>query len=155
MQQPPIGYLFCVWNAYVSMLLLLLSHFSRVRLCDTSQTAAHQAPRPWDSPSKNTGVGCHFCYSSQFAQPSLFPTVSTSVFPMSVSLDLPCRNKFICIIFFLIPYVCVCVYANIYTLVHGIYLSLPRTVFFQVKVCIEKVRWNLESLTEPSDLMLV
>ena len=22
--------------------------------------AAHQAPHPWDSPSKNTGVGCHF-----------------------------------------------------------------------------------------------
>ena len=21
---------------------------------------AHQAPRPWDSPGKNTGVGCHF-----------------------------------------------------------------------------------------------
>ena len=34
---------------------MLLSHFSRVRLC-----AAHQAPRPWDSPGKNTGVGCHF-----------------------------------------------------------------------------------------------
>ena len=28
---------------------LLLSHFSRVRL-----------PCPWDSPGKNTGVGCHF-----------------------------------------------------------------------------------------------
>ena len=42
------------------MLLLLLSHFSRVRLCATPQTAAHQAPRPWDSPGKNTGVGCHF-----------------------------------------------------------------------------------------------
>ena len=26
------------------MLLLLLSHFSRVRLCATPQTAAHQAP---------------------------------------------------------------------------------------------------------------
>ena len=26
---------------------MLLSHFSRVRLCATSQTAAHQAPRPW------------------------------------------------------------------------------------------------------------
>ena len=26
------------------LLLLLLSHFSRVRLCETSQTAAHQAP---------------------------------------------------------------------------------------------------------------
>ena len=42
------------------LLLLLLSHFSRARLCATPQTAAHQAPRPWDSPGKNTGVGCHF-----------------------------------------------------------------------------------------------
>ena len=41
-------------------LLLLLSCFSRVRLCATPETAAHQAPRPWDSPGKNTGVGCHF-----------------------------------------------------------------------------------------------
>ena len=40
--------------------LLLLSHFSRVLLCATPWTAAHQAPRPWDSPGKNTGVGCHF-----------------------------------------------------------------------------------------------
>jgi len=39
--------------------MLLLSHFSRARLCVTPQTAAHQAPRPWDSPGKNTGVGCH------------------------------------------------------------------------------------------------
>ena len=31
--------------------------------CQTLQTpwtVAHQAPRPWDSPGKNTGVGCHF-----------------------------------------------------------------------------------------------
>ena len=28
-------------------------------LCDPIE-AAHQAPRPWDSPGKNTGVGCHF-----------------------------------------------------------------------------------------------
>ena len=26
----------------------------------TPWTAAHQVPRPWDSPGKNTGVGCHF-----------------------------------------------------------------------------------------------
>ena len=38
----------------------LLSHFSHVRLCVTPQTAAHQAPPSWDSPGKNTGVGCHF-----------------------------------------------------------------------------------------------
>ena len=42
------------------LLLLLLSRFSRVRLYATPQTEAHQAPRPWDSPGKNTGVGCHF-----------------------------------------------------------------------------------------------
>ena len=41
------------------MLLLLLSRFSRVRFCVTPWTTAHQAPRPWDSPGKNTGVGCH------------------------------------------------------------------------------------------------
>ena len=28
----------------ITLLLLLLSHFSRVRLCVTPQTAAHQAP---------------------------------------------------------------------------------------------------------------
>ena len=40
-------------------MLLLLSRFTHVRLCATPETAAHQAPRPWDSPGKNTGVGCH------------------------------------------------------------------------------------------------
>ena len=42
------------------LLLLLLSQFSCVRLCVTPLTAAHQAPHPWDSPGKNTGVSCHF-----------------------------------------------------------------------------------------------
>ena len=36
-------------------LLLLLSHFSRVQLCATPGLLC-----PWDSPGKNTGVGCHF-----------------------------------------------------------------------------------------------
>ena len=41
-------------------LLLPLCHLSCVQLCATPQTAAHQAPRPWDSPGENIGVGCHF-----------------------------------------------------------------------------------------------
>ena len=41
-------------------LLLLLSHFSRVRLCATHRRQPTRLPRPWDSPGKNTGVGCHF-----------------------------------------------------------------------------------------------
>ena len=43
-----------------SLQLLLLSRFSYVQLCATSQTAAHLAPCPWDLPGKNTGVGCEF-----------------------------------------------------------------------------------------------
>ena len=39
-------------ESVISTLLLLLSHFSRVRLCVTPQTAAHQAP-PW-SQNKET-----------------------------------------------------------------------------------------------------
>ena len=42
------------------LLLLLLSRFNRVRLCATPETADTRLPRPWDSPGKNTGVGCHF-----------------------------------------------------------------------------------------------
>ena len=42
------------------LLLMLLSHFSHAWLCATPWTEAYQAPRPWDSPGRNTGVGCHF-----------------------------------------------------------------------------------------------
>ena len=45
---------------YYNLLLLLLSHFSRVRFCATPWTAAYQASPSPDSPGKNTGVGCHF-----------------------------------------------------------------------------------------------
>ena len=40
--------------------LLLLSCFSRVRLCATHRRQPTRLPRPWASPGKNTGVGCHF-----------------------------------------------------------------------------------------------
>ena len=50
-------HLYGVWK---NGMLRLLSRFSRVRLCATPWTAAHQAPPSLDSPGKNTGVGCHF-----------------------------------------------------------------------------------------------
>ena len=46
------------------LLLLLLNRFSRVQLHATPQMAAHQAPPSWDSPGKNTGVGCHVLLQS-------------------------------------------------------------------------------------------
>ena len=39
--------------------MCMLNGFCRVRLCATLWTAASQAPCSWDSPGKNTGVGCH------------------------------------------------------------------------------------------------
>ena len=44
---------------YICMLLLLLSHFCHVRLW-SHRWQPTRLPRPWDSPAKNTGVGCHF-----------------------------------------------------------------------------------------------
>ena len=40
--------------------LLLLRHFSRVQLCVTPRRQPTRLPCLWNSPGKNTGVGCHF-----------------------------------------------------------------------------------------------
>ena len=53
-QEILIGRLFHVKSRNLAPLLLL----SRVQLCATPQPT--RLPRPWDSPGKNTGVGCHF-----------------------------------------------------------------------------------------------
>ena len=42
------------------LLLLLLSCFSHVRLCATPRQQPTRLRCFWDSPGKNTGVGCHF-----------------------------------------------------------------------------------------------
>ena len=42
------------------LLLLLLNRFSHVQLCATHRRQPTRLSRPWDSPGKNTGVGCHF-----------------------------------------------------------------------------------------------
>ena len=47
------------------MYVCLLSHFSRVPLFMAPWPIAHQAPL-WDSPGKNTGVGCHFLLQGIF-----------------------------------------------------------------------------------------
>ena len=42
------------------LLLLLLSRVSRVDSVRPHRRQPTWLPRPWDSPGKNTGVGCHF-----------------------------------------------------------------------------------------------
>ena len=55
-------------------LLLLLSHFSCVRLYATHRRQPTRLPRPWDSPGKNTGVGCHFFLQSMKVKSESEPT---------------------------------------------------------------------------------
>ena len=53
----------CFWTVVLEKTLerpLLLSCISHVRLCVTYRRQPTTLPRPWDSPGKNTGVGCHF-----------------------------------------------------------------------------------------------
>ena len=63
------------------LLLLLLSHFSRVRLVRPHRQQPKRLLCPWDSPDKNTGVGCHFLLQcmkvkseSEVAQSCLTPS---------------------------------------------------------------------------------
>ena len=70
------------------MLLLLLSRFSRVRLCAIHRQQPIRLHCPWDSPGKNIGVGCHFLLQcmkvkSENEVPQSCPTSSD---PMDCSL---------------------------------------------------------------------
>ena len=47
-------------RALISLLLLLLSRFSRADSMRPHRRQPTRLPRPWDSPGKNTGVSCHF-----------------------------------------------------------------------------------------------
>ena len=67
---------------------MLLSHFSRVRPARPHGRQPTRVPHPWDSPGKNTGVGCHFLLQcmkvkSESEVTQLCPTLSD---PMDFSL---------------------------------------------------------------------
>ena len=65
-----------LWGLLITFLsCMLLSRFSRVRLCATPEMAVHQTSLPWDSPGKNAGVGCHFLLHVYL----VFPIVYTSL----------------------------------------------------------------------------
>ena len=61
------------------------SCFSRARLFETLWTIAHQAPCPWDSPGKNTGVGCHALLQG-FPDPGIEPTTPATLVLQADSL---------------------------------------------------------------------
>ena len=92
----------CLWTGQevLSLLLLLLSHFSRVRLCATPWTAAHQAPPsmgfsrqeywsgvPLPSPTESARwtqivAGSHWCFCIiRFKKSSIICLENSFFFP--------------------------------------------------------------------------
>ena len=51
----------------------VLSCFSCVQFFATPWTLAHQLPYPWNSPGKNTGVGCHALPPEDLPNPGIEP----------------------------------------------------------------------------------
>ena len=70
-------------------LACMLNHFGYVRLFVTLWTIAHQAPRPWSSPGKNTGVNCHAFLQGLFATQGSNPCPTSFVSPASAVGSLP------------------------------------------------------------------
>ena len=57
----------CVYiNIYIYIRACIQCCFSHVGLFMTLWTIAHQTPLPWDSPDKNTRVGCHALLQGTF-----------------------------------------------------------------------------------------
>ena len=65
----------CYYTLLMLLLLLLLSRFSHVR---PHRRQPIRLPRPWDSPGKNTGVGCHFLLQCMEVKVKLLSCVDSS-----------------------------------------------------------------------------
>ena len=55
-------------------------------LCNPTDGSPPRLPRPWDSPGKNTGVGCHFLLQCMKVPTSMLSWLhNSSYFPKSIS----------------------------------------------------------------------
>ena len=68
-------------------MLLLLSHFSHVDSVRPHRRQPTRLPHPWDSPSKNTGVGCHFLLQCMKVKSEVPQSCLTLSDPMDRSLQ--------------------------------------------------------------------
>ena len=76
----------------------MLGRFHCVRFFVTLWTVAHQTPLSWDSPGKNTGVGCHVLpqgiFPPQRSNPRLMsPALAGGFF---ATWEAPAKNTYVC-----------------------------------------------------------
>ena len=65
---------------------------SCLTLCDPIDSSPTRFPRPWDSPGKNTGVGCHFLF--QCMKVKLLSLVQLLETPWTVAYQAPLSMGF-------------------------------------------------------------
>ena len=93
----------------MELLLLLLSHFS----LESDSVRPHRwqltrLPRPWDSPGKNTGVGCHFLLQCIKVELVLLNSQCCCVGSIKVAYLCMVFAKCICVCICECMYQCVC-----------------------------------------------
>ena len=79
---------------YPSDMLLLLSHFSHVRLCGPHRRQPTRLPCPWDSSGKNTGMGCHFLLQCMKVKMKSLSRVRPSATPWTAAFQAPASMDF-------------------------------------------------------------
>ena len=76
----------------------MLGGFRCVRFFVTLWTVAHQAPLSWDSPGKNTGVGCHALLQGIFPTQRLNPRLMSPALAdgFFATWEAPEKNTYVC-----------------------------------------------------------
>ena len=87
-------YAYC--TLYYYCVCVCAQSLSCVRLFVTPQTVACQAPHLWDSPGKNTGVGCHCLLQGIFLTRGLNPCLLHLLHWQSYSLPLSHLGNPVC-----------------------------------------------------------
>ena len=77
----------------------MLRCFSHAQLFETPWTVAHQAPLPWYSPGKNTGVGCQALLSGTELVCLTSPALAGRFFTTSTTWDMGRRDMGNCCVF--------------------------------------------------------
>ena len=88
-------------------------------LTTTPRTVARQAPRPWDFPDKNTGVGCHCLlqgiFQTQGLQICIFCIAGGFFNAIPLDIYVWCiLRKHVCVYMHVLTYAHKCIYTHMY-----------------------------------------
>ena len=84
----------CIWTIYAAAATAAKSLQLCPTLCDPIDGSPPRLPCPWDSPGKNTGVGCHFLLQCMKVKVKLLSRVRLPVTPWTSAHQAPLSMVF-------------------------------------------------------------